>query len=269
MGHLFNKRLQAPSQEDQEELSDATQNSSNQIAPTFLLFLDCVFQLIQQYSDDFEFNEIYLIHMWDYACSGMSYTFSFDGIMSFLNFLNTQTFLASNIETSVLGSQFVGQHLQVPKFENRFLNEIFEMNSQHWIGHLNKVAKLIKNQNFILKKEVLILSPNEKIYTLKFWSRCYLRWHERHHAYRTVELDQIVKTLETDSNFERDQYRTSSLSMCPTRPAPAPPLFQQYKMEAFPDGGNTDQSEFTHVFTAGGIKVKTRTTTDGNIESSF
>lgn len=48
-------------------------------APSFLLFLDCLFQLLIQCPNEFEFTEIYLIHLWDYSLSGLSFTYSFNG----------------------------------------------------------------------------------------------------------------------------------------------------------------------------------------------
>lgn len=58
------------------------------LAPTFLLFLDCLFQILLQYPNEFEYNEAYLIQMWDLALSGLSFTFSFNGISDWISYLN-------------------------------------------------------------------------------------------------------------------------------------------------------------------------------------
>ena len=106
-GHLFHKRLETSLTNEltDESIGDSinqinntpnyANKVNNQIAPAFLLFLDCVFQLTIQYPNEFEFNEIYLIHMWDYSCSSASLTFSFDGIISLQKYIDTQLFIIS------------------------------------------------------------------------------------------------------------------------------------------------------------------------------
>lgn len=53
LGHQFTKR------------SALLDNDSNEPAPYFLLFLDCTWQLLQQYPTAFQFSETYLTTLWD------------------------------------------------------------------------------------------------------------------------------------------------------------------------------------------------------------
>lgn len=43
--------------------SQSNESSGQPVTPTFLLFLDCLFQLLLQYPNEFEYNEAYLIQV--------------------------------------------------------------------------------------------------------------------------------------------------------------------------------------------------------------
>ncbi|XP_067635434.1 myotubularin-related protein 10-B [Eurosta solidaginis] len=47
-------------------------------SPVFLLFLDCVWQLLQQFSDEFEYSQTYLTTLWDSCFLPIFDTFQFD-----------------------------------------------------------------------------------------------------------------------------------------------------------------------------------------------
>ncbi len=47
-------------------------------SPVFLLFLDCVWQMLQQYPSEFQFTETYLTTLWDSAHVSIFDTFLFD-----------------------------------------------------------------------------------------------------------------------------------------------------------------------------------------------
>lgn len=66
LGHQFAKRLGHVVKPDYEQ------------SPIFLLFLDCVWQLLQQYPQAFEFSETYLTTIWDSAHVTIFETFLFD-----------------------------------------------------------------------------------------------------------------------------------------------------------------------------------------------
>ncbi len=263
-GHLFHKRLETSLTNefsDESSIGDSinqinntpnyTTNkvNNNQIAPAFLLFLDCVFQLTIQYPNEFEFNEIYLIHMWDYSCSSASLTFSFDGIISLQNYIDTQLFTASaNIPLDSEGKEI-------------FLQKLFNANNSFWLNHLDKNRdSLLCNKNY--EPNSLILIPIDKAYMLKFWSRCYLRWHEKYHAYNS-ELFNVTKLKTNIEEIKQPILKTHS------RPAPPPPTT--------PNSNNCNQlvkspssiSSSKVTVSSSGLKITTRITEDGHIESSF
>ena len=251
-GHLFDRRLNALEDEyERKSMHEDAENANKSIAPTFLLFLDCVFQLTQQFPKEFQFNELYLIHMWDYTCSSISLTFSFDGYMNWINYLNNRTFLASNLPANTAAANT----LSLPIIDNSYLNKVYEANMEFWMNHLSSSPRsaLLKNQNYNeLRTSLkdLVLNPDERLFMLKFWSRCYLRWHEKHHLYQLPELDAM--------NYEN---KIAYDSLKPTRPAPSIPT------ETIRSPGEDSVQYLPR--TAGTIKVIRRETPDGNIESSF
>ena len=76
-GHKFHDRLGDP-------------ESADQRSPVFLQFLDCIWQLIEQFPTAFEFNELYLIRLWDAICARTFGTFLFDSEVGLRHGLKTR-----------------------------------------------------------------------------------------------------------------------------------------------------------------------------------
>ncbi|KAL7743192.1 hypothetical protein ACLKA6_016322 [Drosophila palustris] len=72
--HPFQRRLGhvGVSGGEREQAPDSEQS------PVFLLFLDCVWQLLQQFPDEFEFSQTYLTTLWDACFMPIFDTFQFD-----------------------------------------------------------------------------------------------------------------------------------------------------------------------------------------------
>jgi len=227
--NLNDNDLASDSISAQTTTSDSTGGGGSEIAPTFLLFLDCLFQLTQQYANEFEFNEFYLIKLWDYACSGLGITYSFNGMADWLNYLNNQKFLdnsSSNFPTvdsiSMTTTSMTLPRGSLPKFENVYLKLLFEASNKFWVEEClaSNVSEWPnwKNKNF--KPQLNILIPVERLYMLKFWSRCYLRWYEKYHAYNeTVCSTTVAETSTTTTTTTGNE----TPRMQPSRPPPLPP----------------------------------------------
>uniref|UniRef100_A0A1I8MD66 Myotubularin phosphatase domain-containing protein n=1 Tax=Musca domestica TaxID=7370 RepID=A0A1I8MD66_MUSDO len=69
--HPFQRRLGHIRQQ-------ADSNGPQEESPVFLLFLDSVWQLLQQYPDEFEFSQTYLTTLWDACFMPIFDTFQFD-----------------------------------------------------------------------------------------------------------------------------------------------------------------------------------------------
>ena len=217
---------------DSMSANDSTGGGGSEIAPTFLLFLDCLFQLTQQYANEFEFNEFYLIKLWDYACSGLAITYSFNGMADWLNYLNNQKFLdnsSSNFPivdsismTTTTTASMTLPRGSLPKFENVYLKLLFESSNKFWAEEClaaplaNELSNW-KNKNF--KPQLNTLMPVERLYMLKFWSRCYLRWYEKYHAYNETVCSTTVAEITTTTAINGNE----TPRMQPSRPPPLPP----------------------------------------------
>lgn len=61
-----------------DRLGHVISNDTSEQSPLFLLFLDCTWQLLQQYPEEFEFSETFLTTLWDSAFLPIFDTFLFN-----------------------------------------------------------------------------------------------------------------------------------------------------------------------------------------------
>ncbi|KAF7417891.1 hypothetical protein HZH68_000544 [Vespula germanica] len=120
-------------------------------SPLFLLFLDCVWQLCQQFPAEFEFTETYLTTLWDAAHVSIFDTFIF-------NCEKDRTMAATDPNTPLIlrsvwdwREQFNDQDILL------FYNPLF-----------NAYGKTLT--------EKTIVKPLYSISNLELWSQCYFRW---------------------------------------------------------------------------------------------
>ncbi len=85
MGHAFTKRLgriatgaELAGGDTSLSSSSGGQLPSGQQSPLFQLFLDCVWQLQDQFPSAFEFSQTYLTSLWDSLHNTVFDTFGFD-----------------------------------------------------------------------------------------------------------------------------------------------------------------------------------------------
>lgn len=288
-GHQFNKRLLTVSILKNEDANDEANfdlgpnagivkdSAIKSISPVFLLFLDCVFQLTIQYPDRFEFTEHYLIHLWDYALSGISYEFSFNGLTDWINFVYNQ--IKTN-NSSI-------------KVNEEFLTSLFVENNRFWNDHLERNRSLFLNMNYYTSPtrnhaDYKILNPTDKIHVMKFWTRCYLRWYEMNHPYNMltneltcdnlneIQLEQLMMTVSSSKDedggdmaglsYRRQSSNSTSSSVSSSdrppsyKPPPPPTLLEKQDSEL--TKSNTDDSTSDNQSTP--LNVILRKTTNNN-----
>lgn len=61
-----------------DRLGHVINNDTSEQSPLFLLFLDCTWQLLQQFPEEFEFSETFLTTLWDSAFLPIFDTFLFN-----------------------------------------------------------------------------------------------------------------------------------------------------------------------------------------------
>ncbi|KAK3096634.1 hypothetical protein FSP39_001921 [Pinctada imbricata] len=168
--------------------------------PVFLLFLDCLWQLLQQYPSCFAFSDTYLVTLWDSTSTGIFETFLFDSFhqksryhldgrcmkrfrlppvwrwdlqyteedQSFFNnplyLMETNRQLNSAVKSANRNLSSV--HSRMPREEHYALS-LGEMYRQR--------GEVISDNNSTCGRS-LRLQPLTCAPAIKLWSQCYLRW---------------------------------------------------------------------------------------------
>ncbi|XP_011501148.1 PREDICTED: myotubularin-related protein 10-B [Ceratosolen solmsi marchali] len=131
-------------------------NDGSKKSPLFLLYLDCVWQLCQQFPAEFEFTETYLTTLWDTAHISIFETFIFncerDRIKAATD-PNTRLVLRSVWDWR---EQFNEQDILL--FHNPLFNHPGSSSPSY------------------AKGKSAFLKPLYKISCLEIWSQCYFRW---------------------------------------------------------------------------------------------
>jgi hypothetical protein len=203
VGHMFAKRLEivtnkstsvlSKSETTDQAATNQNEQSNDPVAseftPVFSLFLDCVWQLIDQYPDQFEFNDAYLVHLYDYSLSGLSVTFSFNGASDWLKYT-----------------------YEYPSYRNYF-NYLLDTNWD-WSTHVDNVDNpektIFLNENFTSDSKSHVLRPYSNIYEIKFWSTCYLRWYNLNHDQVKFCESQSVKLKQAEVQNKLSNYNLTT-----------------------------------------------------------
>ncbi|KAM8719590.1 hypothetical protein ACLKA7_005774 [Drosophila subpalustris] len=189
--HPFQRRLGhvGVSGGEREQAPDSEQS------PVFLLFLDCVWQLLQQFPDEFEFSQTYLTTLWDACFMPIFDTFQFDS--------QAQRAAAVNEGRLVLrpvwdwGEQFSDKHklfFTNPLYQ-RQRNDLASSQNHRRSLAVHKLSPAgagagataaggaarytINPQLFATQSSVpqdRYLEPAHRILDLAIWEQCYHRW---------------------------------------------------------------------------------------------
>ncbi|XP_011068185.1 PREDICTED: myotubularin-related protein 12 isoform X3 [Acromyrmex echinatior] len=156
--------------------------ANSEKSPLFLLYLDCVWQLCQQYPTEFEFTETYLTTLWDAAHVSIFDTFIFncerDRAVAAMD-PNTPLVLRSVWDWR---EQFNDQDILL------FYNPLF--------------IPCSSTNNKIKTENETIIKPLYAVSSLELWTQCYFRWiptlEIRNGGQRHIEL--YIRLLQNDIN---------------------------------------------------------------------
>lgn len=160
-GHPFNLRCghvkprTKETEKDEKELQES---------PVFLHFLDCVFQLMNQFPSAFEFSETYLLGLFDALLSCMFDTFLFDSEHQRNNLCQTE--LQGKPMTSLW--DFMTDQLSDSKTASVFTNPLYEF--------VTSVTSEEITVNGTKLHEDSYLKVSTTAAAMKFWSGFFLRW---------------------------------------------------------------------------------------------
>lgn len=155
-GHQFLQRCNHVCSSAEENEKDDSGES-----PVFLHFIDCVYQLTQQFPSEFEFSETYLHALLDTLHACMFDTFLFDSEKQRDELCRTEL----NGKSMASLWEFIAEQLAESKNSEPYLNPLFEYRKS-----VND-ADVANGTNMESHLKVNTLAPG-----IKFWSGRYLRW---------------------------------------------------------------------------------------------
>ncbi|NXM25733.1 MTMR9 protein, partial [Oxyruncus cristatus] len=133
-------------------------------APVFLLFLDCVWQILRQFPCSFEFNEQFLIMLFEHA-------------------------YASQFGTFLGNSESERAKLKLPQKT---------MSLWSWV---NRKEELSKFQNPIYEANSLVIWPAVAPQSLQLWAGVFLRWN-RPSQYLEEAQEEMVKIIKYNKELQ-------------------------------------------------------------------
>lgn len=133
-----------------DRLGHIVQTNSEK-SPLFLLYLDCVWQLCQQYPAEFEFTETYLTTLWDAAHVSIFDTFIF------------------NCEKD---------RVEATTERNKplVLRSVWDWREQFSDQDILLFYNPLFNSHSMEAEEKVAIKPCFSIMSLELWSQCYFRW---------------------------------------------------------------------------------------------
>lgn len=138
--------------------------SPSEMAPVFLLFLDCVAQILAQNPVDFEFSSHFLIAIWDSILTGFCQNFCADSMKNRLAFRQN---LAKVPNLSELNRFFSADY------------RILFFNPKYW----RFVESFdLEGQKFLSTRKRAILRPVSSETALNFFADFFLRWSSPSHT---------------------------------------------------------------------------------------
>lgn len=168
-------------------------NSTSDESPIFLLYLDCVWQLIQQFPSQFEFTETYLTSLWDTVHVSIFDTFLFN--------CERERYSAAMDSNNPL-----------------ILRSAWDWHEQY----TDQDISLFQNPLFYQNDEdiLIIIIPKYDIPNLEFWSQNYFRWippleiingGKNHTELYTRILQSGISQLEIDT---KDNSSLNTINTC-------------------------------------------------------
>lgn len=162
-GHPFAKRLGHLKPEKEESTSNAFYDGES---PLFLLFLDCVFQMVRQTPMKFEFTEQFLILIIDCAYACMFDTFLFNSTLDGSARKGKSTLMSV--------WDFIATRIPDGKYRTLFWNPAF--NSLEDAEVTGDEHSLSSGGSFDSTIGIDVLTPDDSLSTLCVWNSYFLRW---------------------------------------------------------------------------------------------
>lgn len=170
-------------------------NGDTPQTPIFLLFLDCVWQLLQQFPSCFEFTETYLTTLWDTSLMGLFDTFLFNNDHQRHNFtkfdphnirhFKLPTSWKWDLQFNAEDRSFFKNPLYILTHEEELktaLQDLYDLDRPlvsrprlHTNSYSKKLCEFYSHKaSSSLSADILV--PSFSALSIQLWKQCYLRW---------------------------------------------------------------------------------------------
>lgn len=154
-----------------------TQQATKEQSPTFLLFLDCVFQIYKQFPNSFEFNENFLITIFEHSYSSQYGTFLY-------NCVKQQKEYNFKSRTVSLWS-----FINLPSNIENFINPTYEPNNR-------------------------VIWPSVALQSIVIWEKLFFRWTLNQTTVESLhKIIQELKFKEKKLRTEAEQLRKELIEL--------------------------------------------------------